>query len=181
MPVGALQEIDEVDANGLIGLLHLPVLGANAFEVLTELQDSVGQRGVGRRPHQELAHVAHEEWRRPLFDESGLEKEFTELLQGGFEFAHVRLHTTMQISDRDEECCSSVCSRTSCPLDAQRLYGWLIRRRPEAETLVSCARHFSTSSGRGIPPRGVAHRSLMPNKLALRALRSGRRAPEAVY
>ena len=31
-------------------------------------------------------------------------------------------------------------------------------------------------AGLGIPPRGVAHRSLMPNKLALRALRSGRRA-----
>ena len=29
---------------------------------------------------------------------------------------------------------------------------------------------------RGIPPRCVAHRSFMPNKLALRALRSGRRA-----
>ena len=30
--------------------------------------------------------------------------------------------------------------------------------------------------GRGIPAGCVAHRSLMPNKLALRALRSGRRA-----
>ena len=33
-----------------------------------------------------------------------------------------------------------------------------------------------TYSRRGIPPRGVAHRSFMPNKLPLRALRSGRRA-----
>src|SRR5688572_19491504 len=31
--------------------------------------------------------------------------------------------------------------------------------------------------GRGIPSGGVAHRSLMPNKLALRALPAGRRAP----
>src|SRR5688500_16090494 len=31
--------------------------------------------------------------------------------------------------------------------------------------------------GRGIPFVGVAHRSLMPNKLALRALPAGRRAP----
>ena len=59
---------------------------------------------------------------------------------------------------------------------------------------MSCVRHFGTASGPGIPPptprgwetpvggpgpRGVAHRSLMPNKLALRALRFGRRAPES--
>ena len=59
---------------------------------------------------------------------------------------------------------------------------------------MSCVRHFGTSSGPGIPPptprgwetpvggpgpRGVAHRSRMPNKLALRALRFGRRAPES--
>lgn len=39
---------------------------------------------------------------------------------------------------------------------------------------MSCARHFSTPSGRGIPPRGVAHRPLMLNRLALRALTKGR-------
>ena len=32
-------------------------------------------------------------------------------------------------------------------------------------------------AGRGIPAGGVAHHSLVPNKLALRALRPGRRAP----
>ena len=47
---------------------------------------------------------------------------------------------------------------------------------PARETLVSRNRSSLTYSGRGIPPRGVAHRSFMPNKLALRALRSGRRA-----
>ena len=35
----------------------------------------------------------------------------------------------------------------------------------------------STIRGRRIPPGGVAHRSLMPNKLALRALPAGRGAP----
>src|SRR5687768_15221677 len=41
--------------------------------------------------------------------------------------------------------------------------------------LVSRNRSSLTYSNRGIPPRCVAHRSLIPDKLALRALRSGRR------
>jgi hypothetical protein len=37
-----------------------------------------------------------------------------------------------------------------------------------------------TIPGRGIPAGGVAHRSHMPNMLALRALPSGRRTPGLV-
>jgi len=49
-------------------------------------------------------------------------------------------------------------------------------RNCAAAAVVSGNRVSLTCSGRGIPPRGVAHRSFMSNKLTLRAWRCGRRA-----
>jgi hypothetical protein len=48
-----------------------------------------------------------------------------------------------------------------------------------ARALVSRRRNSLTFFGRGISPRGDAHRPLVPNTLALRALRPGRGAPAA--
>jgi hypothetical protein len=42
MPVGATEEVDEVDAEGLFSLAHLPLLGAAAFELLAESAHLVG-------------------------------------------------------------------------------------------------------------------------------------------
>ena len=51
------------------------------------------------------------------------------------------------------------------------------RHRARAGLAMACLRRSRTACRAGHPPRGVAHRSRMPNKLARRALRSGRRAP----
>jgi hypothetical protein len=50
LPVRALQAVDEVDPQRVLGLAHLPVLAdALAFQVLAEPADLVGDGFVGRR------------------------------------------------------------------------------------------------------------------------------------
>src|SRR5206468_8899614 len=57
VPVSALQEVDEVDPQRMLGLAHLPVLpDALAFQVLAEAADLVGDGFVRRRPRQEPAN-----------------------------------------------------------------------------------------------------------------------------
>ena len=69
-------------------------------------------------------------------------------------------------------------TRRQQPPAASRLERRCHSRHARTSSLVGHASGLSTlnqipPAGRGIPPRGVAHRSLMPYKLALRALRSG--------
>lgn len=81
MPVGALEEVDKVDAERLFRLPHLPVLDRAAlFEVFAEPSDLIGQRLVGSGSVQEAAHPADVVGRGVLLDESILEDELGELL-----------------------------------------------------------------------------------------------------
>jgi hypothetical protein len=61
MPLGPVQEVDEVDPQRLLGLANLPVLASPAaLQSLAEPAHLVRQRLVGRRAGQELPHPAHE-------------------------------------------------------------------------------------------------------------------------
>ena len=62
MPVGAIEEVDEVDAECLLRLLDLPILPTRALEVLAGPAYSIGERFVCGRLTMELANRAHDEW-----------------------------------------------------------------------------------------------------------------------
>jgi hypothetical protein len=65
MPVAPLQEVHEVDAQGLLGLADLPVLTARlAFEVFGERTDPIGERVVGGWTLQEPSYPADAVGRR---------------------------------------------------------------------------------------------------------------------
>ena len=66
MPVRSLENVDEVDAEGLFGLNHLPILTAAApFQLFAEPPHLIRQRLVGGRTREEPAHLAHAVRRRP--------------------------------------------------------------------------------------------------------------------
>lgn len=87
-PVGAAEEVNEVEAQGLLGLADLPILRSSALHVFAEPADPVGQCAVGGGAGEELADVPDAVGRGGFVDESGLEKELGELLEGGLEIAH---------------------------------------------------------------------------------------------
>ena len=80
-PVGAVQEVHEVDAQGLFGLVDLPVVRAGTVQVLAELLDAVGGRPVVRRARQELADEAHAIGCGRFLVQASLEQELAELLE----------------------------------------------------------------------------------------------------
>ena len=80
-PVGAVQEVHEVDAQGRFGLVDLPVVRAGTFQVLAELLDAVGAWPVVRRARQELAYEAHAIGSGRVLDQASLEQELAELLE----------------------------------------------------------------------------------------------------
>ncbi len=90
MPIRSLEEIDEVDAERLVCLTHLPVLGpAVAFQVLAEPSHLIRQWLVRRRAGQEPPHPAHDVGSRRRSCQLGLEQELAKLLQSRLELAHV--------------------------------------------------------------------------------------------
>jgi len=82
MPLGSLEEINKVDAERLVRLTHLPILGpAVLFQLLAEPSHLIGQGLIGGRARQEPPHPAHEVGRRRGSYQLGLEQELAELLQ----------------------------------------------------------------------------------------------------
>lgn len=89
MPVGSLQEVDEVDTEGLLCLAQLPVLASAApFQLVAEPAHLVHQGLVGGVAREEPAHPAHAIRRRLVPDQLGFEDELPELLQRRFHLAH---------------------------------------------------------------------------------------------
>jgi len=81
VPVGSLEEVDEIDPERVLRLLYLPVLiRAGPFELLTEPSHPVGERFVRGRSGEEAADPTHAA-RRCLLHQLRLEQEVTELLQ----------------------------------------------------------------------------------------------------
>ena len=82
MPLGSMEEIDKVDAERLVRLTHLPILGPAApLQFLAEASYLIRQGLVGGRARQEPPDPAHEvrSGRRP--NQLGLEEKLAELLQ----------------------------------------------------------------------------------------------------
>ncbi len=89
MPVCTVKEVDEIDAQGLLGLAYLPVLTSLvAFQVLAEPAHLVSQGLVRGLARQESSHPAHAVRRSLLLDEPCLEEKLAELLQRSLELAH---------------------------------------------------------------------------------------------
>lgn len=88
-PVGSLEEVDELDLEGLPGLADLPTLDSAApFEILAKVPDLVGKRLVGSWAVEELPNPSDEVRRGAWLDHLGLEQELTVLLEGGFGVTH---------------------------------------------------------------------------------------------
>ncbi len=82
MPLGALEEIDEVDAERLVCLPHLPLLDTAVPLSLFAEPSYLIRQGLGRgRARQESSHPAHEGGSRRRTHHLGLEQELAELLQ----------------------------------------------------------------------------------------------------
>ncbi len=90
-PVGALQEVDEVDAYRLLGLPDLPVGNPAALQLFAESPGPVGERPFCGGSREESPDPTHAVGRGVLLDESRLEKELSELLQHRFQLAHAAL------------------------------------------------------------------------------------------
>ena len=81
MPVGSLEEVDEVDPEGLLGLTHLPVgTSAVSFQILTVRTDLVCQRPIDGLARQESAHSAHAVRGGLLLHQLRLHDKFAKLL-----------------------------------------------------------------------------------------------------
>jgi hypothetical protein len=89
MPLRALEEVDEVDAERLICLPQLPVFSAAVpFQFLAEPSHLIGEGLIGGRSRQKPSYPAHEVRRRRRAYQLGLEQELAELLQGRLELTH---------------------------------------------------------------------------------------------
>jgi len=88
VPVRPLEEVDEVDAEGLLRLAYLPFLTTAARELLAEETDLVGQGPVRGRACQELAHPAHAVGRRPVLHQARPQDELAKLLQRRLHLPH---------------------------------------------------------------------------------------------
>ena len=88
MPVGALEEVDKVDAEGLFGLADLPLLTPIPFEVLAESAYLVRHGLVRRRPCQESADPPHAVRSGLVLDQLGFQDELAKLLQRRLELPH---------------------------------------------------------------------------------------------
>ncbi len=82
MPLRSLEEIDEVDAERLVCLTHLPVLGsAVPLQFLTKPPHLIREGLVRGRARQEPPYPAHEVGSRRRSYQLRLEQKLAELLQ----------------------------------------------------------------------------------------------------
>ena len=87
-PVCSLEEVDEVDAERLFGLAHLPILTTAALQFLAEPTHLVGQWLVRRGPCEEPEYPAHAVRRRFLCHQLRLEDKLSKLLQRRLQLSH---------------------------------------------------------------------------------------------
>jgi hypothetical protein len=99
MPIGPLEEVNEVDAEGVFGLAHLPVFTAVALQFLAESAYLVSQGLVRGGSCQESADPAYAVRCRVLLDQLGLEDELAKLLQRRFELPHERTPLARRATD----------------------------------------------------------------------------------
>jgi hypothetical protein len=89
LPVCSLEEVDEVDPEGLFGLAHLPLLTCTlAFQLLAKPAHLVRQGLVCGRPSEELAHPADAVRRRARLHQLRFQNELAKLLQRRFQLTH---------------------------------------------------------------------------------------------
>jgi hypothetical protein len=82
MPFRSLQEVDKVDAEGLICLAHLPIFApAVPFKFFAEPPYLVRDRLVGRRARQKPSDPSHEVRSGSGLCQLGLERKLAELLE----------------------------------------------------------------------------------------------------
>lgn len=92
LPVGALQEVNEVDAQRVVGLTDLPFRPSTfALELFAEWAYLVGEWFVRSRTCQKSADPADAVRRGLLLDEPSRQDELTELLKRDFELTQRRL------------------------------------------------------------------------------------------
>jgi hypothetical protein len=136
VPVGTLEEVDEIDPQRVFGLAGLPVLaGRVAFQVLTESAYLIRQGLVRRRACQTAAHPADAMWRGLFLYQLRLQDEFAELLQRRFQFPHGSprvVETSLMPSERRDE----------NPYSGRKLCVRLVRRATGDARLVAAGSNW---------------------------------------
>ena len=66
MPVGAPQEVDEVEPQGVLGLVNLPILQSGALEVFAETVYAIGEGLIGSGASQLAERIERNRERRIL-------------------------------------------------------------------------------------------------------------------
>jgi hypothetical protein len=88
LPVRSFEKIDEVDAERLFGLAHLPILKRVALQSFAESSYLIRQGFVRGGAREEAPYPTNGVGRGGRSYLLGREQEFAELLQGRFELTH---------------------------------------------------------------------------------------------
>jgi hypothetical protein len=89
LPVGALEEVHEVDSYCLFGLPNLPIRTPSvALELFTEPSGAVRKRLIRGGTLEKPPNPTNAMWRRLLLHQSRPQQELAELLQRALPFPH---------------------------------------------------------------------------------------------
>ena len=115
MPVRPLEEVDEVDVQGLFGLAALPIRNpAVTFQVLAEPADLIRQWFVRRLAGQEPSDPSHTIRRSTWPNQLALQQKFRELLQRSFPLAHAAPPARWGAIGAPQRCCDgNACSNST--------------------------------------------------------------------